>query len=90
MKYKITRILRVIKDFPNYRITTDGQVYSITRGHYLKPYITNAGYYKINLYKNGKYKKFFVHRLVANAFLPNLDNLPVVNHKDENKLNNNV
>ena len=48
------------------------------------------GYYVVNLSKNGKSKIFTVHRLVAQAFIPNPDNLPQVNHKDENKLNNNV
>ena len=50
----------------------------------------NTGYKRISLCKNGKEKKYSIHRLVAEAFLPNPDNLPVVNHKDENKLNNNV
>ena len=50
----------------------------------------NRGYKRISLCKNGKEKKYSIHRLVAQAFLPNPDNLPVVNHKDENKLNNNV
>jgi len=51
------------------------------------------GYMTVNLYKNGinkQYKTFRVHRLVAEAFLPNPNNLPFVNHKDENKQNNNV
>lgn len=38
--------------------------------------------------KNGKRYKCRIHRLVAEAFIPNSDNLPMVNHKDENKLNN--
>ena len=52
--------------------------------------IDNTGYKIISLCKNGKVKKYLIHRLVAEAFLPNPDNLPQVNHKDENKLNNNV
>ena len=48
------------------------------------------GYYVVNLSKNGKTKTFTVHRLVAKTFISNPDNLPQVNHKDENKLNNNV
>lgn len=58
------------------------------RGRILKPVINGRGYLQVCLCKNGKVKKFTVHRLVAEAFLPNPDNLPEVNHKDENKLNN--
>ena len=46
------------------------------------------GYIQISLSKNHKYKRFYIHRLVAYAFLRNPDNLPQVNHKDENKENN--
>lgn len=54
----------------------------------LFPKLMNTGYLQVNLYKNGKYVCARVHRLVADAFLPNPDNLPVVNHKDEDKTNN--
>ena len=55
----------------------------------LKP--TNSrGYLRVSLNQNGKIKKEQVHRLVAQAFIPNPNQLPEVNHKDENKLNNYV
>lgn len=48
----------------------------------------NTGYLMVNLCVNQFRKKFLVHRLVAIAFIPNPDNLPQINHKDENKENN--
>lgn len=52
--------------------------------------VTELGYCRVALRKDRKYKHWSVHRLVAIAFLPNPDNLPVVNHKDENPKNNRV
>lgn len=48
------------------------------------------GYHYVGLTKNGKTKGFRVHRLVADAFIPNPNNNPIINHKDENRLNNHV
>lgn len=48
------------------------------------------GYKRVELSKNGKKKKYWVHRLVAITFISNPNNLPMVNHKDEDKTNNNV
>ncbi len=52
--------------------------------------IKNSGYQFVQLYKNNKYKNLMVHRLVAQAFIPNVNNKPQINHIDGNKLNNNV
>lgn len=54
----------------------------------MKPHKTIKGYYQIVLYKNGKAKRFQIHRLVAKAFIKNFENKPAVNHIDGNKLNN--
>lgn len=54
----------------------------------LRPEITYDGYKRVVLSLYGKKRKFSVHRLVAFAFIPNPDNLPEVNHKDENTANN--
>ena len=54
----------------------------------LVPVLDNKGYQFVGLHKNGKRKDMKVHRLVAMAFIPNPENKPMVNHKDENPLNN--
>jgi hypothetical protein len=48
----------------------------------------SKGYKTVSLTKDGKTKGMFVHRIVAEAFIPNEENLPMVNHKDEDKTNN--
>lgn len=55
-----------------------------------KTTMKSSQYYQTVLYKNGKAKTVTVHRLVAEAFIPNPDNLPQVNHIDHNPLNNKV
>jgi len=56
----------------------------------LKPLIKEDGYYRVELWKGCSGKKYYIHRLVAQVFLSNPKNYPDVNHKDENKSNNNV
>lgn len=51
---------------------------------------SKTGYCLVNLHRNSKQKMFLIHRLVAQAFIDNPEDLPCVNHKDENKLNNQV
>ena len=55
-----------------------------------KPTVDKHGYLEINLCKNCKSKKHLVHRIVAEAFIPNPTRYPCINHKDENKQNNSV
>ena len=57
--------------------------------HILKPQ-NRCGYRCVNLFKDGSIHTVNIHRLVTESFLPNPHNYPVVNHKDENKTNNNV
>ena len=57
-------------------------------GKILKPSKNNWGYLYLDLYKNGIVRKFLIHRLVAQSFIPNPSNFPQVNHKDEDKTNN--
>ena len=56
----------------------------------LKQGTDKKGYKRVVLCKDGKHKSYSVHRLVAIVFVPNLNDLPIINHKDENPSNNNV
>ena len=81
--------MKDIKEYEGlYGITTEGDVYSYKSKRFLKPVCEKNGYLRVNLYKDGKCKKYKVHRLVAMAYIPNPENLPQINHKDENKANN--
>ena len=70
-----------------YAITSCGMVWSYRKQRFLKPYNTGR-YLVVELFKNGCGKQFKIHRLVAEAYLPNPYNLPCVNHKDEVKTHN--
>lgn len=71
-----------------YAITSCGKVWSYKRQKFLKQGKKADGYYRVCLCKNGEKKYYYIHRLVAEAYLPNPDNKPQVNHKDENKEHN--
>ena len=82
-----------------YEVSNTGQVRSLDkydsmnrflRGRILRLFTDGLGYLRAQLYSNSKRKSFLVHRLVAQAFIPNPDNLPQVNHRDENPSNDNV
>lgn len=83
---------REIKDYEGlYEVSTLGRVRSFHKeevGMVMCVYTHWKGYKFIYICKNGQRKKFFVHRLVACAFIPNPENHPIVNHKDLDKANN--
>lgn len=83
---------KILKDIDlKYAISNFGNIKNIVTNKILKPELTNKGYYRINLSINGIRKKYYIHRLVALMFLENNDpKRNNVNHKDGNKLNNNV
>ena len=86
----------VIYDYTDlYQVSNFGRIatlnYKRTRTKkIIKPQSDKRGYMMVGLTKNGECITFYIHRLVANAFIPNPNNLPVVNHLDENPSNNYV
>lgn len=72
-----------------YAITEDGQVWSYKTNKFMKSNLAR-GYLKIKLSNGAIRKDYYIHRLVAEAYVPNPQDKPQVNHKDENKLNNNA
>ena len=71
-----------------YAVTEDGQIWSYRSKKFLKPNKSTSGYLYVLLYKDENKKHYFIHRLVAENFIPNPENLLQVNHIDENKTNN--
>ena len=89
-----------INNFENYEISTDGEVRSLDRevktqkgsrhykGKLLKPNIGTNGYYYVQLSKDGISETKYIHKLVAETYLTNPDNLSDVDHINKNKLDN--
>lgn len=82
--------IREIVGFEDYYINEEGRIFNKKMQELKGKWVDNTGYYQIVLRKNKKRKHVRIHRLVALTFIPNPDNLPQVNHKDGNKLNNNI
>lgn len=82
-------MIEKVKDYPNYSITSLGEVFNNKTGRKLKSSI-NKGYCGVYLYNENGRKFFLVHRLVAEAFIPNENDLPDINHRDENPMNNSI
>lgn len=75
----------------NYSINKNGEVRNDVTGRIKKPYINSAnGYLTVDLYSGNKSKKVTVHRLLAEAFIPNPENKPCIDHKDGNRQNNSL
>ena len=71
-----------------YLLSDEGKVFSARSGKLIRTSFTKEGYERVEINIGGVPYRHFVHRLVAENFIPNPDNLPVVNHKDENPANN--
>lgn len=79
--------------YPNYKVSNMGRIKTLNYKHsgkekILKTYKDKYGYLILHLYNISKGKTYFVHRLVALTFIPNPENLPMINHKDESRDNN--
>ena len=90
---------QIWKDIPGYEglyeVSNTGRVRSLNyngtgKTKVMKLSTNKLGYKKVGLCKDGKRKVYFIHRLVALAFIPNPNNYPIINHKDENPSNNAV
>lgn len=84
---------KTIEEFPNYEVSSLGNIRNKktpTKLHSLNKSGPKRNYYSVMFSINNKQTRRNVHRLVAKAFIPNPKNLPEVNHKDENGLNNRV
>ena len=89
-------IWKNIEGYPNYQVSNMGRVKRLSTGYYrrtekiLKPQLQNNGYLHIKLSQKDKTKCILVHRLIAQVFIPNPNNLPQVNHINEDKTDNRV
>lgn len=80
-------IWRIVEKYPNYEVSSTGRVRNILKGNELKQFPNHKGYLKVHL---GKGKTDSVHRLVAQAFIPNPEGKPQVNHKNGIQTDNRV
>lgn len=80
-----------IKQNENYSINENGEVRNDAKGTLIKPHINKkTGYKYVSLWIGGKEKRHTIHRLLAEAFIPNPQNKPTVDHKDGNRQNNSL
>jgi len=73
-----------------YKINRNGDIFSVLKNKILKTELNKDGYYRIGLSKDNKQKHFLIHRLIALNFIPNPENLTIIDHIDRNKTNNNI
>lgn len=83
---------KTVKGFENYLIGNNGEIYNKMTQRSKRPTSnhTGKGYLYVDLYNKGVRRRVYVHRLVADAFIPNKENKPYINHIDGNPHNNSV
>lgn len=79
-----------VRNYPMYEVNEDGTVFSKFSHKILKTNVNNNGYHSVELFNEEGSKRKLIHRLVAEAFIPNPNNYPQINHIDEDKSNNSV
>ena len=90
MEKENEEIWKTIEDYPNYEVSSFGNIKNKTTNKILKSSLNCSGYYRYTLINNIKQKTVLAHRIVAETFIQNPENKPTVNHKDRNKINNNL
>ena len=80
---------KLIEAYPNYTVDLQGIVTNVNTKHKIKQTV-KQGRLMVELWKDNKKKHQLVHRLIAQAFIPNTHNKPQINHIDGNPLNNNI
>jgi len=91
--YKLEKLIQTwkpIDGYPNYKVSSFGNVKNIKTDKILKPGIDKDGYYQVYLSNNGNGKTIKIHKLVANAFIKNPENKKCVDHINNNKIDNHI
>ena len=82
--------MKEIINYPNYLIYEDGRVQNKTTKMFLKPQLSNRGYYNVMLSKNNQTKHCLIHRLIGLHYIPNIDNKPFIDHINRIKTDNRI
>lgn len=85
--YPAEEVWKPIEGYESYSVSNYGKV-KAPRGAILKEHPNHRGYIMVHLCKHNQGRLIALHRIVAKAFIPNPNNLPCINHKDEDKTNN--
>jgi hypothetical protein len=79
-----------VEEFDNYFVNESGEVLNVKNNHIKHPFLNKNGYYYVSLYKNNTGINIPLHRIIANAFIPNPYGKKTVDHIDGNRTNNSI